>query len=110
MPEPTMTEVTRSQLISDIQQGSIQALSEFGAEIEPLTPIGAAVRGIDLEAAHPPPKRVVEALEFEMASRGFIVFRSDKPLSAEGFLRASCWWGGKALHSTHGVHPATPRG
>ena len=22
--------------------------------------------------------------------------------------RASCWWGGKELHSTHGVHPATP--
>jgi taurine dioxygenase len=53
---------------------------------------------------------VTEALEREMAGRGFIVFKSDQPLDADDFLRASCWWGGKELHSTHGVHPATPKG
>ncbi|WP_291137487.1 TauD/TfdA family dioxygenase [Erythrobacter sp.] len=61
-------------------------------------------------AAEPPPRDVLAALEAEMASRGFLVFRNERPIEAEDFLRASCWWGGRALHSTHGVHPATPGG
>jgi len=81
-----------------------------GGRIEPLDPIGAAVYGIDLGSDTPPPAEVVEALEQEMASRGFLVFKSERPLSPDDFLRASCWWGGKELHSTHGVHPATPGG
>ena len=68
------------------------------------------MHGIDLAADPPPPAEVIEALEAEMASRGFIVFKSDLPLDADDFLRASCWWGGRELHSTHGVHPATPGG
>jgi taurine dioxygenase len=45
-----------------------------------------------------------------MAHRGFIVFRNERPLEVDEFLRASQLWGGRALHSTHGVHPATPKG
>ncbi len=45
-----------------------------------------------------------------MAGRGFLVFKSEREIDAEDFLRASCWWGGRELHSTHGVHPATPGG
>ncbi|MCA1780190.1 MAG: TauD/TfdA family dioxygenase [Xanthomonadaceae bacterium] len=76
----------------------------------PLDPIGAAVHGVDLSATSPPEPDVVEALEHEMAQRGFLVFKSEQPLAPEDFLRASSWWGGKELHSTHGVHPATPGG
>mgnify|MGYP006273025885 CR=1 FL=1 len=81
-----------------------------GGQIEPLDPIGAAVYGIDLAYETPPAAEVIEALEHEMAERGFLVFKSDRPLSPDDFLRASCWWGGRELHSTHGVHPATPGG
>ena len=38
------------------------------------------------------------------------MFKNESTLAAKGFLQASCWWGGKELHSTHGVHPATPGG
>jgi taurine dioxygenase len=85
-------------------------IEKFGGKITLLDPMGAEVRGIDLSSQTPPPPDVVDALEHEMANRGFIVFKNDKPLDVDDFLRASCWWGGKELHSTHGVHPATPGG
>jgi len=84
-------------------------LEDFGAELRPLDPIGAEVRGVDLSQAAPP-AALIDALEQEMAHRGFLAFKNDAPLDPEDFLRASCWWGGKALHSTHSVHPATPGG
>ena len=85
----------------------VATVAAAGGRIAPLDPIGAEVHGIDLEA-EPPAPEVVAALELEMAQRGFLVFRSERPVSPEAFLRASCWWGGRELHSTHGVHPATP--
>ena len=89
---------------------SVAVVESFGASIQELSPMGAVVEGMDLAASQPPPAPVVEALEQVMAERGFVVFRSDKALAAQDFLQASCWWGGKALHSTHSVHPATPGG
>ena len=86
------------------------AVAEFGASLTQLEPIGAAVHGLDLASHSPPPAKVVQALEHTMAERGFVVFKRETPLAATDFLRASCWWGGKELHSTHGVHPATPGG
>ena len=86
----------------------VAVIEKFGGKITPLDPIGAKVEGIDLAARNPPPDDVVAALEREMAERGFLVFKSETPLTPDAFLRASCWWGGKELHSTHGVHPATP--
>ena len=88
----------------------IDRIARSGGQIVPLDPIGAEVHGIDLSAESPPPPEVVEALEHEMAQRGFLVFKNEQQISPEDFLRASTWWGGKALHSTHGVHPATPGG
>ena len=29
-------------------------------------------------------------------------------MSVDQLIQASVWWGGKEMHSTHGVHPATP--
>lgn len=85
-------------------------IEEFGGKITPLDPIGAQVEGIDLTSEHAPPPAVIDALEGEMADRGFLVFKNETQLEPDDFLRASCWWGGKELHSTHGVHPATPDG
>jgi len=88
----------------------VATITDFGASITALEPLGARVQGIDLSSRTPPPPQVIDALEHEMAQRGFIVFKSDHPLEPDDFLRASCWWGGRELHSTHGVHPATPGG
>ncbi|MEE4295085.1 MAG: TauD/TfdA family dioxygenase [Wenzhouxiangella sp.] len=86
-----------------------QIIESFGATVSNLDPIGAQVQGIDLSAPQPP-EDVLQALECLMAQRGFLVFKSGEVLDPEDFLRASTWWGGKELHSTHGVHPATPKG
>ncbi|WP_439101532.1 TauD/TfdA dioxygenase family protein [Congregibacter sp.] len=87
-----------------------QALARTGVDITPLAPIGAVVRGLDLASEASPPEDILRMLELEMAQRGFIAFKSPRPLSVDDFLSASCWWGGRELHSTHGVHPATPQG
>jgi taurine dioxygenase len=85
-------------------------IEEVGGAIAALDPIGAQVSGIDLSARDAPPPAVIDVLEREMARRGFLVFKNETPLEPEDFLRASCLWGGRELHSTHGVHPATPGG
>ncbi|MEQ8585706.1 MAG: TauD/TfdA family dioxygenase [Thalassobaculaceae bacterium] len=96
--------------IPELDADHTRTIEDFGGKISSLEPIGAQVEGIDLSSREAPPPAVLHALEWEMASRGFLVFRNEKPLQPDDFLRASCWWGGKALNSTHGVHPATPDG
>ena len=88
----------------------VATIEAFGAKITPLAHVGAQVEGIDLRAEESPPRDVLDALEQEMANCGFLVFKNDQQLEPEDFLRASCWWGGRELHSTHGVHPETPGG
>jgi len=94
--------------VKPINAASLSAVEKHGGRIAPLDPIGAQVEGIDLSSADALPAELVAALEYEMANRGFIVFKNKGQLSADAFLRASCLWGGKELHSTHGTHPATP--
>ena len=101
---------TEKSHIPSLDPSRAATIEGFGAQISPLEPIGAQVSGIDLSCPEAPPASVLEALEHEMANRGFIVFKNEKALEVDDFLRASCWWGGKELHSTHGVHPATPGG
>ena len=93
-----------------LEPAHVAAIAKVGARIDPLDPIGAQVSGIDLSSGSEPPREVRDALEREMALRGFLVFRNEREIAPEDFLRASCWWGGRELHSTHGVHPATPGG
>lgn len=100
----------RSSTLPPLDPSRVSTIEQHGGHIFPLDPVGAAVHGIDLSAMEEPPHDLIKALEAEMANRGFLVFKSDIPLGVDDFLRASCWWGGKALHSTHGVHPATPGG
>ncbi|GGD73091.1 TauD/TfdA dioxygenase family protein [Lacimicrobium alkaliphilum] len=96
--------------ISPLDPLHVATIEKFGGKITALEPIGARVLGIDLTFTEPPPPDVVGALEHEMANRGFIVFKNKQQLAVDDFLRASCYWGGRKLHSTHGVHPATPGG
>ncbi len=96
--------------VSPIDLKHRSAIEAFGATLTALEPMGAVIQGLELAVTTPPPFQVVQALEQTMAHRGFIVFKSEHTLAVEHFLQASCWWGGKALHSTHGVHPATPNG
>ena len=102
--------VSRVSKLPEIDSARAAIVKSFGGEIIPLEPIGAQVSGIDLTSHKAPPPEVVVALEQEMALRGFLVFRNEKQLEPEDFLRASCLWGGRELHSTHGVHPQTPGG
>ncbi|SUZ30856.1 Putative dioxygenase [Roseibaca ekhonensis] len=101
---------TESAKLPPVDPTHAAILERFGAEISALDPIGAQVTGVDFSSADTFPEDLREVLEHEMALRGFVVFKHDKPLDAEDFLRASCLWGGRELHSTHGVHPQTPGG
>lgn len=96
--------------IPSIDPEHANIIEQFGGTITTLSPLGASVEGIDLSSPEPPPLEVIRALEVEMAKRGFLAFKNKKQISEEDFLRVSCWWGGRELHSTHGVHPATPGG
>lgn len=95
--------------IAPIASETRELLKELGGRIEPLDPIGVAVSGLDLQALTELPPILVRALEGEMARRGFLVFKNPQQLSPEDFLRISCWWGGKALHSTHATLPGLNR-
>lgn len=103
-----MTPTTHKNLTLD--PSNVALIEGFGGRIIPMEPIGAEIRGIDLASPTPPPREVLDALEMEMARRGFLVFKNEGEIGPDAFLRASCWWGGRDLHSTHGVHPATPDG
>jgi len=94
--------------IRPLDPDRVARIETAGGAIEELFPIGAEVRGVDLRAHNPLPGAVIDALEQEMANRGFLVFKNEQQLEVDDFVRASCLWGGKALNSTHGVHPATP--
>lgn len=88
----------------------VAIIEKFGGKVIPLDPLGIEVQGISLSTNDTPPPDLIKVLEHEMANHGFIVFKNEKQLGVDDFLHASCWWGGKELHSTHGVHPATPGG
>eukprot|EP00306_Pavlova_sp_CCMP459_P001667 CAMPEP_0185176054 /NCGR_PEP_ID=MMETSP1139-20130426/27737_1 /TAXON_ID=298111 /ORGANISM="Pavlova sp., Strain CCMP459" /LENGTH=433 /DNA_ID=CAMNT_0027741803 /DNA_START=9 /DNA_END=1311 /DNA_ORIENTATION=+ len=81
-------------------------LASKGVEVTPLEPLGAAVRGLDLRKQ--PREDVLDTLQREMAERGFVVFKDQGVLSGEEQVRASEYWGGREMHSTHGVHPRAP--
>lgn len=82
-------------------------LEEHGVVIEAIQPLGAKVSGLDLRGPEPPAV-VIEALQAEMAVRGFLVFADQGVLSGDEQCRASEFWGGREMHSTHGVHPKAP--
>lgn len=100
-----------SPLVPDIDDGRRNLLKKHGIDIEPIEPVGAKVTGLDLQddvtGENEP---VLKALEYEMANRGFLVFPHTRPMTPDEQIKASVLWGGREMHSTHGVHPATPEG
>ncbi|MEC8493094.1 MAG: hypothetical protein VXY76_09355 [Pseudomonadota bacterium] len=93
-------------VIAPIENLHRNLLRSVGATLRELSLIGALIEGFDL-AGKIPSEEILGALESVMANRDVLVFRAGQALSPENFLRASCWWGGREVHSTHFVHPAT---
>ena len=81
-------------------------IEDAGLSVKQLEPMGLEIYGADVRSRLPEP--VIEALEVEMANRGFIVFKHQSGLSPDELINVSKWWGAHEIHSTHGVHPATP--
>jgi taurine dioxygenase len=84
----------------------ISLLASHGVTLTALPPVGATVHGLDMRKT--PSTEVLEALQLEMAERGFLVFKDQGVLSGAEQVAASEFWGGRAIHSTHGVHPKAP--
>ncbi|XKF16564.1 TauD/TfdA family dioxygenase [Halomonas sp. BLK-85] len=95
-----------SSTIPAIDPAHLALLEQHGLEATELEPLGIEIRGADVRSALP--EKVIRALEVEMAQRGFIVFKHQTELSSNELVEASKWWGAGEIHSTHGVHPATP--
>eukprot|EP00658_Telonema_sp_P-2_P016149 TRINITY_DN16256_c0_g1_i2.p1 TRINITY_DN16256_c0_g1~~TRINITY_DN16256_c0_g1_i2.p1 ORF type:complete len:239 (-),score=68.51 TRINITY_DN16256_c0_g1_i2:1119-1835(-) len=81
------------------------SLHECAYQLEPLEGSGATVTGIDLRRR--PSDRVIAELETEMAGRGFLVFKNQR-LDGEQHVAACELFGGRRVHSEHGVHPEAP--
>ncbi|MCZ0926205.1 TauD/TfdA family dioxygenase [Halomonas janggokensis] len=92
--------------IPPLDPDRVTLFEEAGLTVKQLEPLGVEIYGADVRHRLPAP--VIEALEVEMANRGFIVFKHQADLSADELVNASKWWGAGEIHSTHGVHPATP--
>lgn len=86
---------------------SVAFLKENGVDIAPLDVLGAEVSGLDLRhtTRNSP---LLPVLQKEMAARGYIVFRGQGVLSGDEQVHASALFGGRKIHSTHGVHPKAP--
>jgi taurine dioxygenase len=92
--------------VHPINSSVIRLLTAHGITISALVPLGASVRGLDLRQK--PSEEVVNALQTAMATRGFLVFKDQGVLSGDEQVAASELWGGRKMHSTHGVHPESP--
>jgi len=85
----------------------VALLKKYGIDLQEIQPLGARVRGLCLRDSEPPAE-VLEALQAEMAARGFLVFSDQGVLTGDEQCKASELWGGREIHSTHGVHPNAP--
>ena len=95
-----------AQRVFDINTSTLSLLTAHGITLTALMPLGAAVRGVNLREK--PKEEVLEALQSAMAIRGFLVFKDQGVLSGDEQVAASEYWGGRQMHSTHGVHPKAP--
>lgn len=92
--------------IASLDPRRVALIENEGLQIQELDPLGFEIYGADVR--HKLPAAVIDAIETEMASRGFVVFKGQTDLSPAELVDASKWWGAREIHSTHGVHPATP--
>jgi len=87
---------------------NVARLAQEGIKLEALAPIGARAEGVDLKTPSKLSAEAVEALQQEMARRGFIVFPNQGILSGDEQIAASKLWGSHEMHSPHGHHPQSP--
>lgn len=92
--------------IPPLDPARVELFENAGLTVKQLEPLGVEIYEVDVRSRLPEP--VIAALEAEMANRGFIVFKHQTELSADELVEVSKWWGAGEIHSTHGVHPATP--
>eukprot|EP00933_Yihiella_yeosuensis_P068754 TRINITY_DN7471_c0_g1_i2.p1 TRINITY_DN7471_c0_g1~~TRINITY_DN7471_c0_g1_i2.p1 ORF type:complete len:379 (+),score=51.97 TRINITY_DN7471_c0_g1_i2:85-1221(+) len=95
-----------SSVQSFLNEEGLALLKTHGISITPISPMGSRVVGFDLRSQAP--EAVLQLLQKEMASRGFLVFAGQGVLSGDEQVTASKLWGGREMHSTHGVHPEAP--
>lgn len=80
-----------------------------GIEIRALDKLGAEVLGLDLRSTSKgKDDELLQVLQKQMAARGYLVFRGQGVLTGDEQVRASELFGGREIHSTHGVHPKAP--
>ncbi len=106
MPESAEKFSGKTPTIPSMDPGRVEVLEKAGLTLKQLEPLGIDIYGADVRSRLS--DLAIEALEVEMANRGFIVFKHQTELSAGELVDASTWWGAGEIHSTHGVHPATP--
>ena len=92
--------------VPDLDADAVKFLAEHGVTIKQLPVLGAEVVGLDLRSTKD--SEIVTVLEQQMASRGYLVFRGQGVMSGDEQVAASELFGGKRVHSTHGVHPKAP--
>ncbi|CAE8585409.1 unnamed protein product, partial [Polarella glacialis] len=93
--------------VPSLDPARVALLKGNGITLEAIQPMGARVSGMVLKFPYPP-AAVLEALQAEMAARGFLVFAGQGVLTGDEQVKASELWGGRKIHSTHGVHPKAP--
>lgn len=81
-------------------------LQKYNLNAVELKPFGLAIYGMNFKVHRY--VKLVEHLEFLMAKYGFITFKNQGVMSGADQVNASILWGGKRMHSTHGVHPKAP--
>mmetsp|Transcript_34593 Transcript_34593/g.67727 ORF Transcript_34593/g.67727 Transcript_34593/m.67727 type:complete len:360 (+) Transcript_34593:153-1232(+) len=86
----------------------VATLMSRGVKITAIEPLGANVTGVNFRELDKVSPEVVELLQQEMSRRGFLVFKDQGVLSGDEQVAASELWGGREIHSTHGVHPKAP--
>ncbi|WP_152205755.1 TauD/TfdA dioxygenase family protein [Marinobacter changyiensis] len=106
MGQTPETSSRRLPTIPPLDPYRVSLIEQEGLSVRQLDPLGVEIYGADVRTRLPEP--LIEALEAEMANRGFIVFKHQTDLSADELVTASKWWGAREIHSTHGIHPATP--
>lgn len=96
-------------LIPKMDSDRVRLIESHDVKVQALEPLGFEISGMNMKAgATPPSEAVRQAIEEEMANRGFVVFRDQHDLDVDESIEACTWFGGREMHSTHGVHPATP--
>lgn len=93
--------------VPKLDAGRVSMLAAHGITLAAIVPLGASVRGLDLRRRDIS-EDVLDALQSEMADRGFLVFKDQGEYTGDEQVRASELWGGRKIHSTHGVHPEAP--